>query len=76
MRERIKYVAERNARSMNAEIVSVLEQAFPPLATASNSQIEGALRAARDGLYASDLSDDQKDELWEKMMSVIYEDGI
>lgn len=76
MRDRIKYLADRNGRSMNAEIVSVLEQAFPPLITASETQIEVALRAARDGLYASDLSDQQKDELWEKMMAVIYDGGL
>lgn len=31
MRERIKSAAERNGRSMNAEIVSTLEQAYPPM---------------------------------------------
>lgn len=44
--------------------------------TASETQIEDALRAARDGLYASNLSDQQKDELWEKMMAVIYDGGL
>ncbi|WP_417809312.1 Arc family DNA-binding protein [Thioclava sp.] len=29
LRDRIKLAAERNSRSMNAEIVSVLEEAFP-----------------------------------------------
>lgn len=30
LRDRIKEVAEKNKRSMNAEIVSTLEQAYPP----------------------------------------------
>lgn len=30
LRDRIKYMAQRNGRSMNAEIVRVLEDEFPP----------------------------------------------
>lgn len=30
MRERIKSVAEKNGRSMNAEVVALLEEKFPP----------------------------------------------
>lgn len=76
MRDRIKVVAEANGRSMNAEIVAALEEVFPPLLTASETQIEAALRAARDALYESDLSEDQKDELWQKMTSLIHEDRL
>ncbi|WP_461477738.1 Arc family DNA-binding protein [Pararhodobacter aggregans] len=31
MRERIKAAAEKNGRSMNAEVVAALEDAFPPI---------------------------------------------
>ncbi|KZX95343.1 hypothetical protein A3720_21005 [Sulfitobacter sp. HI0021] len=34
MRDRIKVAAERNGRSMNAEIVAVLDEKFPPLISA------------------------------------------
>lgn len=75
MRDRIKAVAEANNRSMNAEIVSALEDAFPPLSVVTNSQLEGALRTTRDALYSTDLTEDQKDELWERMMAAMQAGG-
>lgn len=76
LRARIKIVAEANRRSMNAEVVDVLEAAFPPLLSATESQIEAALRGTRDALYSSELSEDQKDYLWERMMKIIHDEGI
>ncbi|TBN47557.1 Arc family DNA-binding protein [Paracoccus sediminis] len=76
MRNRIKSVAEANNRSMNAEIIATLEDAFPPLITASEAQIEEALRSTRDALYSSDLTEDQKDQLWNMMMKVVHEGGF
>lgn len=76
MRDRIKVVADANGRSMNAEIVAALEEVFPPLITATEAQIEEALRSTREALYKSDLTEDQKDELWKLMMRVIHEEGL
>ncbi|WP_313349946.1 Arc family DNA-binding protein [Paracoccus sp. (in: a-proteobacteria)] len=74
MRDRIKAVATMHNRSMNAEIISVLEEAFPPLSTALEHQLTEALRVTRDALYSTDLTEDQKDDLWGKMMTFLHTD--
>lgn len=76
MRERIKAAAERHGRSMNSEILSVLEEVYPEPFSISEQELEAALRAARKAVYALEIKESHKDLIWEQMMtSFISEDA-
>ncbi|MBY3086082.1 Arc family DNA-binding protein [Rhizobium laguerreae] len=74
MRDRIKLSAERNGRSMNAEIVQALEQMFPPEPTVEEvlEKVHSALTLAKSSFvpYRKPLVD-SLEELTERLASGI-----
>ncbi len=73
MRERIKGAAEENGRSMNAEIVRVLEREFPPPQPDSETQ---ALLDTLDAMPKEAVLDFLNDWLSKNVSDQDIEDGI
>lgn len=69
MRDRIKAAADANSRSMNAEIVSVLEDRFPP--DDDIDKVDLALFTIRELLLSGQLDADEISEALDKA-----EDGL
>lgn len=69
MRERIKLAAEKNNRSMNAEIVATLDERYPTPKNSATERLVAAMRLA----VAHGKPIDMSQELFEEMKSALEE---
>ena len=67
LRDRIKNAAERNGRSMNSEIITALEEAFPPIDSVDDAHFVEVMQKVRDALYSVDLPEPQLDFMWDNV---------
>lgn len=67
MRDRIRAAAERHGRSMNAEIIYTLEEAYPPIDGIDDDHFIEVMSKVRDALYSVDLPEPQLDYMWENV---------